>query len=489
MLIYVQQNTAFSATWWLHGGYTTESASMARPPKEEPIDLTQSVVLTAGLIGRLTCPSDKAQAFLRDSKAPGLRVRVTKAGAKSYVFEGKLHRETVRITIGDVRDWPLDVPDKEPPDVDSARRKARSLAVLIDQGKDPRQVTADKLAATERDKQAKKRAETFTLGALALDYAGQLERLGRTSHAKVRALLKRHIIDAAPDLAGKAAALVTGEEITDLMRKLNEDGKRRTAGKLRAYLRAAFEMARTAGMDADLPVRFKEYGIKHNPAAETKAIKNPPDKNPLSSADLRGYWRAIKDLQTFQGAVLRLHLLTGGQRLEQLCRLRTADVKAGALEFLDGKGRPGKAPRLHPVPLTAEATRALEQVKAWAPLNRKSRTQQTEKDEGTFLVSTDGGKTSVTANAMSGWARAAGKSIDNFTAKRVRSGVETALASMRVSREDRGHLLSHGVGGVQSDSYDGHDYMEVKLRALEALHRFLETAEAEVIPVSFGKAA
>ena len=44
--------------------------------------------LTAGAIDRLTCPAGKTQAFLRDTKAPGLRVRVTAAGAKAYVFEG-----------------------------------------------------------------------------------------------------------------------------------------------------------------------------------------------------------------------------------------------------------------------------------------------------------------------------------------------------------------------------------------------------------------
>ncbi len=48
---------------------------MARPKKDAAIDLSQAQELTAGLIERLTCRTDiKAQAFLRDTKAPGLRV-------------------------------------------------------------------------------------------------------------------------------------------------------------------------------------------------------------------------------------------------------------------------------------------------------------------------------------------------------------------------------------------------------------------------------
>jgi hypothetical protein len=66
---------------------------MARPKKSDAPDLGESQELTAGLIERLTCPADKLQVFMRDSKAPGLRVRATPASAKhpngfkSFVFE------------------------------------------------------------------------------------------------------------------------------------------------------------------------------------------------------------------------------------------------------------------------------------------------------------------------------------------------------------------------------------------------------------------
>ena len=121
---------------------------MARPKKDDAPDLGESHELTAGLIERLTCRTDiKAQAFLRDTKAPGLRVRVTNTGFKSFVFEKKLDRKTIRRTIGDVKLW----------SIEQARTEARRLAVVLDNGQDPREI--------ERQQQADKAAALATAAA------------------------------------------------------------------------------------------------------------------------------------------------------------------------------------------------------------------------------------------------------------------------------------------------------------------------------------
>lgn len=119
---------------------------MARPKKDAELDLSSPHELTAEKVEALTCPIGKQQAFLRDTKAPGLRVRVTSSGAKSYVFEKKLDKQTIRRTIGNVKDWPLDAParDKE---AKSARNEARRLAVMLDSGTDPREVEKLRQAA------------------------------------------------------------------------------------------------------------------------------------------------------------------------------------------------------------------------------------------------------------------------------------------------------------------------------------------------------
>jgi hypothetical protein len=74
--------------------------------------------------------------------------------------------------------------------------------------------------------------------------------------------------------------------------------------------------------------------------------------------------------------------------------------------------------------------------------------------------------------------------IQNFQAKRIRSGVETLLAKARISKDDRGRLQSHGVSGVQARHYDGHDYMDEKRIALVTLFNLLDGPEsASVTPI------
>jgi hypothetical protein len=112
---------------------------------------------------------------------------------------------------------------------------------------------------------------------------------------------------------------------------------------------------------------------------------------------------------------------------------------------------------------------------------------------GNYPLSVTGGKTPISAKAFAEWAKAAasgiewqdlGEPVGQFQAKRLRSGVETTLASLRVSEEIRGHLLSHGVTGVQAASYDGHDYAPQKLEALETLYRFLTETSASVVHIA-----
>ncbi len=55
-----------------------------------------------------------------------------------------------------------------------------------------------------------------------------------------------------------------------------------------------------------------------------------------------------------------MHLLTGGQRIEQLVRLRWADVRADSITLYDTKGRPGQGARTHTVPIIKTAARDLK---------------------------------------------------------------------------------------------------------------------------------
>lgn len=99
---------------------------------------------TAARIDAYVCEQGKQQTIHWDAKTPGLGLRVTKAGARAYIFESRLAGETVRMTIGDTRTWVLG----------SARVEASRLKALIDQGIDPRELRLQERAARAEKEQA-----------------------------------------------------------------------------------------------------------------------------------------------------------------------------------------------------------------------------------------------------------------------------------------------------------------------------------------------
>lgn len=100
------------------------------------------VNFTAKRVDEHACTDGKAQAFLWDAHVPGLGLRATANGAKAYIFQAKVHGQTVRVTIGDPRTWKLG----------DAQEEARRLQILIDGGTDPREYAAEQRAAHEARK-------------------------------------------------------------------------------------------------------------------------------------------------------------------------------------------------------------------------------------------------------------------------------------------------------------------------------------------------
>ena len=111
------------------------------------------IAFTAGRVSGFKCPPDKKQAFMWDVTAPGLGLRATPAGKPAYVFQGVYQGKDLRITIGSPAAW--SIPD--------AQAKARELQRLIDEGKDPRDLKRDALAA-HAEKQAAAAVQAVTVG-------------------------------------------------------------------------------------------------------------------------------------------------------------------------------------------------------------------------------------------------------------------------------------------------------------------------------------
>lgn len=110
---------------------------------------------TRASVDRAVCPPGKQQAIYRDTDQPGLGLRVTAAGIKSFIYESKLGRQTIRMTIG-----PASMQIRAPRDKNgrplapAADDEAQRLARMVGQGVDPRLEKAGLIA-----EQAQQRAD------------------------------------------------------------------------------------------------------------------------------------------------------------------------------------------------------------------------------------------------------------------------------------------------------------------------------------------
>ena len=411
--------------------------------------------LTNQRIERATCPPGKNQAFLWDTDTPRLALRTTAAGAKAFIYEGKLDRRTIRLTIGKPTDWTID----------SARKEARRLQALIDQGVDPREVKREQREARETAEKEAKKAKNNTLKALLELYADHCLAQGkRRFAAAVRSATKCHLNEAAPDLAGTPAKDITPEQVAGLVRRVMEAGKGRTAGSFRSYLAAAFNCARKAPVSAELPAAFIDFDIKSNPVDPVPAIPVNARQRTLNKDELKAYLQALDGADRID-MVLRLAVYAGGQRMSQLLRTKVEDYdpEARTLTLWDPKGN-RKTPRKHIVPLGALGASIVSGLVELA-----------EADESPLLLPSAAGTpihVSMPGKRVSEISKQMGGEVFNLLD--IRRTIETMLAGLGVGRDIRAQLLSHGISGVQAVHYDQHDYLKEKRATVRKWEAFLK---------------
>ena len=220
---------------------------------------------------------------------------------------------------------------------------------------------ADKaLAETERAAAVAQQAQAArgTLQALLNAYCKSLE--GRQSHDDAEGLFRLHVTAAFPDLANTQAATIRAEQFRDVLARLIDADKGRTAAKLRAYLRAAYSVAMRAGLDPTVPASFSAFGVEVNQLERLPSLSqfSKALDRALTLPELHVFWRRLqaKPEGAARDAIVST-LLLGGQRPTQLLRVVAADVDETACTIVlrDIKGRNRAAnPRRHLLPIVAE---------------------------------------------------------------------------------------------------------------------------------------
>ncbi len=291
------------------------------------------IAFTAGRVSGFKCPPDKKQAFMWDVTAPGLGLRATPAGKPAYVFQSVYQGKDLRTTIGSPAAW--SIPD--------AQAKARELQRLIDEGKDPRDLKREALAA-HAEKQAAAAAKVQADKAAALT-VGEVWPLYLANGRPKRkdAWKPRYRADLEAMAAPGGEKKKRGQGVTRPgplypllalpLAAVNEDtlkswydreavaGKHQAARALmmfRGFLRwcaARPEYRKLTDRDAG-----KAAAIVENLPSNTRRT------DALEAAQVPGWWAGVEQLSNrTASAYLRALLLTGARR-EELAALTWANV-------------------------------------------------------------------------------------------------------------------------------------------------------------------
>lgn len=276
----------------------------------------------------------KNQELYWDTVFPGLGLRVTKAGAKSYIFETRLNGKRKRITIGSMSTF---TPEQ-------ARREAQKLSYQIKTGIDP---TAEK----KRNK-----VQALTLEQVASAYKESRKTLKDSTREDIDKVFKQVL----PDWLGRPIVGITADMVS---KRHSEHGRNRSEAKANAamrYLRAIFNFA-----IATYSTPQGEPLIKTNPVArlsETRAwFKNRRKQTVIHRTQLKPWLKTVLEYPNNNiRDYLVLTLFTGLRRNEGLS-LRWSDIDLND-RTLTARGT--KNHRDHILPLTKFLTDLLSQRKA-----------------------------------------------------------------------------------------------------------------------------
>lgn len=281
------------------------------------------IAFTAGRVSGFKCPPNKAQAFLWDTTAPGLGLRATPAGKPAYVFQGVYQGATIRLTIGSPDAW--SIPD--------AQAKARELQRLIDEGKDPRELKREALAA-HAEKQAAAAANAVTVGEAWERYLeqrrpfwGERNYLDHVRMAQAGGE-KRKRLPGVKTMPGPLAELMplrlvelTAPAIEAWAAKEAQD----RPARVRLALRLLKAFMRWAATEPDLKGKADPTATSAKKVREV-AGKAKPKNDYLQREQLPAWFAHVRQIQNPAiAAYLQCLLLTGARR-EELAELKWEDV-------------------------------------------------------------------------------------------------------------------------------------------------------------------
>jgi integrase len=272
------------------------------------------------------CEEGKQQSLFWDAKTPGLGLRVTMGGTRSYIFETRLHGKTIRITIGDTRTWT----------VVKAQNAATRYKGQTDEGIDPRQVKIDQQATEHAAKEVASATairESITLGGVWPEYVKERSPQWATHHIAAH----RKLIQAGGEPRKRSSKLTEPGPLASLASIRLVD---LSMERLEAWARVeALTRPSSARLAMRLLKAFLNWCSVHptySTVVTSNAAKSTRVRETLGKPKLKHDLLQREQLAAWFGAVqkignpviaayLQILLLTGARR-EELANLRWVDV-------------------------------------------------------------------------------------------------------------------------------------------------------------------
>jgi len=400
---------------------------------------------TAQMIERINAPSS-GRLELADAVSPGLILRVTERGAKSFSVIYKVpgeggvsaHGRSLtgrqhRVTLG--RTPPLGLKE--------ARERASAILRQATEGTDPR---------AERREQNQHR-HTNTVETVKKRYIEQQAKPNLRNWKLVQGLFDLHVI---PKWGDRPLRDIRRADIHHLLDTIVARGRVGTAREVRKNLSALFNWA----LDREL--------VRENPVFKLKRddlAKNEDAGRALTDDELRAVWRGAGRMGYPYCPLYRLLMLTGQRRGEWSGAARS-EVDAGKRWLEVPKAR-YKGKRDHIVPLVDSAWEIFDGMPTWP-------------GKDFYLFSTRGGKVPVSGFSkaktdLDGYALAElreataepAAELPYYRVHDFRVTCETRLANLGFGQEVRDMVLGHAKVGLQK-TYNKHDYLDQKREALTA---------------------
>lgn len=407
--------------------------------------MAETLKLTDALIRSLTAPArGNRVTYERGAGAVrGFGVRVTAAGAKSFVLNYTVTGRERRFTIGAYPGW----------SVAAARDEARRLRQAIDRGEDP---LGERIAIRE--------APTFDelCDRYIAEYAVR-KRTARGDESAIRRVLR-------PKLGSRKVASITFADIDALHRKATVENGPYAANRLLALLSKMFALAVRWGMRPDNPAK----GVSRNP--EERRYRY------LSGDELRRLTEALAVHPNRLAAnAVRLLLLTGARRGEVLgATWDQFDLAAGVWTKPSSHT---KQKREHRVPLSAPAQQLLAEMKAEAELRAEK--MKREISRYVFPARVGDGPMVEIKTAWAALCKAAG--LSGVRIHDLRHTYASLLASAGLSLPIIGALLGHTQPGTTARY--AHLFDDPLRAATERVAAIVagDRAGADVVPIGRGR--